>query len=198
VTFYVSPRKNPDFAWAFGSRFMFVVAYAFLTTYQAYYLLHEIGSVEGDVPHQIFLGTLIQAAVIVVASLISGRLSDLIGRRKIFVVIASIVYGIAMFAIAIASGFNGYLVGMAVAGLGFGVYMAVDLALVVDVFPAGGNEAKNLGVFNIAAALPFSVGPAVASGILAITNDSYAVLYMVAGACAIIGAGAILPVKRAR
>src|SRR4051812_40718986 len=38
-TFYVNPRKNRDFAWAFASRFMFVLAYAFLTTYQVYYLL---------------------------------------------------------------------------------------------------------------------------------------------------------------
>src|ERR1700730_13345811 len=37
-TFYVDPRKSPDFAWAFPSRFMFVLAYAFLATYQAYYL----------------------------------------------------------------------------------------------------------------------------------------------------------------
>jgi MFS family permease len=37
-TFYVNPRRNPDFAWAFASRFMFVLAYAFLATYQAYYL----------------------------------------------------------------------------------------------------------------------------------------------------------------
>ena len=29
-TFYVSPRQNPDFSWAFASRFMFVLAYAFL------------------------------------------------------------------------------------------------------------------------------------------------------------------------
>ena len=56
-TFYVNPRKNPDFAWAFASRFMFVLAYAFLTTYQAYYLLDKIGSAEADVPRQIFLGT---------------------------------------------------------------------------------------------------------------------------------------------
>ncbi len=31
-TFYVNPRKSPDFAWAFASRFMFVLAYAFLIT----------------------------------------------------------------------------------------------------------------------------------------------------------------------
>jgi hypothetical protein len=33
-TFYVDPRRNPDFAWPFLSRFMFLLAYAFLTTYQ--------------------------------------------------------------------------------------------------------------------------------------------------------------------
>ena len=155
-TFYVNPRKSPDFAWAFASRFMFVLAYAFLTTYQAYYLLDKIGSAEADVPQQIFLGTLVQSVVLVAASLIGGRLSDRTGRRKIFVFTASIVYGLAMFVIAIASNFNGFLVGMAIGGLGFGIYMAVDLALVVDVLPDPDNAAKDLGVFNIAGALPFS------------------------------------------
>jgi hypothetical protein len=45
------------------------------------------------------------------------------------------VYGLAMLALAIASDFNGFLVGMAVRGLGFGVYVAVDLALVVEGCP---------------------------------------------------------------
>ena len=72
-TFYVNPRKNPDFAWAFASRFMFVLAYAFLVTYQAYYLLDKIGTAKADVPQQIFLGTLAQSAVIVAASLIGGK-----------------------------------------------------------------------------------------------------------------------------
>ncbi len=197
-TFYVNPRKSPDFAWAFASRFMFVLAYAFLTTYQAYYLLNKIGSAEADVPQQIFLGTLAQSVVLVAASLVGGRLSDRTGRRKIFVFTASIVYGLAMFVIAIASNFNGFLVGMAISGLGFGVYMAVDLALVVDVLPDKDNAAKDLGVFNIAGALPFSIAPGIAPAILAIGNGSYGVLYAVAGACAIIGAAAILPVKRVR
>jgi MFS family permease len=196
-TFYVSPRKNPDFAWAFASRFLFVLAYAFLTTYQAYFLLEQIGSAEADVPRQIFLGTLAQAAVIVAASLIGGRLSDRTGRRKIFVFTASVVYGLAMFVIAVASDFDGFLVGMAVSGLGFGVYMAVDLALVADVLP-GEDNAKDLGVLNIAGALPYTVAPALAPAALAIGGGSYGVLYAVAGVCAVIGAVAILPVRRAR
>jgi MFS family permease len=197
-TFYVNPRRSPDFAWAFASRFMFVLAYAFLTTYQVYYLLEKIGSAEADVPRQVFLGTLVQSTVVVAASLIGGRLSDRTGRRKVFVLSASAVYGLAMFALAIASDFNGFLVGMAIGGLGFGVYVAVDLALVVDVLPDSDNAAKDLGVLNIAGALPFSVAPGIAPAILALGNGSYGVLYAVAGVWAIIGAVAILPVKGVR
>jgi len=197
-TFYVNPRRSPDFAWAFASRFMFVLAYAFLTTYQAYYLLDKIGSAEADVPQQIFLGTLVQSVVLVGASLVGGKLSDRTGRRKIFVLTAAIVYGLAMFVIAIASNFNGFLVGMAIGGLGFGVYMAVDLALVADVLPDKASAAKDLGVMNIAGALPYTIAPAIAPVILVIGGGSYGVLYAVAGCCAVAGGAAILPVKRVR
>jgi MFS family permease len=87
---------------------------------------------------------------------------------------------------------------MATTGLGFGMYVAVDLALVADVLPDERTAAKDLGVFNIAGALPFSVAPAIAPAILAIGGGSYGVLYAVAGVCAIIGAVAILPVKGVR
>jgi MFS family permease len=196
-TFYVNPRKSPDFAWAFASRFMFVLAYAFLSIYQVYYLLDKLGIAEADVPRQVFLGTLVQSAVVVTASLAGGRLSDRTGRRKIFVLTASIVYGLAMFVLAVASDFNGFLVGMAIGGLGFGVYTAVDLALVVDVLPDSDSAAKDLGVLNIAGALPFSVAPGIAPAILAL-GGSYGVLYAVAGVWAILGAVAILPVKGVR
>ncbi len=197
-TFYVAPRKSPDFAWAFVSRFMFILAYAFLATYQAYYLLNKIGSAKADVPQQIFLGTLTNSVVVIAASLVCGKLSDQTGRRKIFVFAASIVYGVAMFVIAIASTFNGFLVGMAIAGLGFGMYIAVDFALVVDVLPDKDKVAKDLGVLNIASALPFSIAPAIAPAILAIGSGSYSALYTVAGVCAVIGAVAILRVRGVR
>jgi MFS family permease len=197
-TFYVNPRTCPDFAWAFASRFLFLLAYAFLATYQTYYLIEQIGTAEDDVPGQVFLGTLVQSAFVVAASLLGGRLSDRTGRRKVFVLAASAVYGLAMFVIAFASGFNGFLVGMAIGGIGFGVYVAVDLALAADVLPDRATAAKDLGVFNIAGALPFSVAPALAPGILAVAGGSYGVLYAVAGVCAFLGAAAIVPVKRVR
>ncbi|HEY2286451.1 MAG TPA: MFS transporter, partial [Streptosporangiaceae bacterium] len=172
-TFYVNPGKNRDFSWAFASRFLFVTAYAFLVTYQAYYLLHRLGTAKADVPEQIFLGTLVQSAALVAASLLGGKISDRTGRRKIFVLAASVVYGLALLVIAAATSFSGFLVGMAIGGLGFGVYTAVDLALVVDVLPDRHHAAKDLGVFNIAGALPFAIAPAIAPAILAIGGGSY-------------------------
>jgi len=198
TTFYLDPRRHHDFAWAFASRFLFVLAYAFLVTYQAYYLLSRFRSAEGNVAREVFLGTLVQSALVVGASLVAGRVSDRSGRRKVFVLAAAIVYGAALFVIAAAADFNGFLVGMALGGLGYGVYLAVDLALVADVLPDRRTAAKNLGVFNIAGALPFSIAPAIAAGVLAVTGGNYAVLYTVAGGCAVLAAAAILPVRRVR
>jgi MFS family permease len=197
-TFYIDPRRSGDFAWVFASRFLFVLAYGFLATYQAYYLLSRIGSDEAEVPQQIFLGTLVQSAVVVVASLVGGALSDRTGRRKVFVLTAALVYGLALFVVAVAGDFSGFLVGMAIGGLGFGLYVAVDLALVVDVLPDDGDTAKNLGVFNIAGALPFSVAPAIGPAVLALGGGSYGVLYGVAALCAVLAAVAVVPVRRVR
>lgn len=197
-SFYVNPRRCPDFAWAFASRFLFVTAYAFLVTYQTYYLLDELGSAEDDVPRQIYLGTLVQSVAVVVTSPLAGKLSDWAGRRKVFVALAAVGYGLALLLIAGADDFEGYLVGMAVGGVGFGMYMAVDLALVVDVLPDSESAAKDLGVLNIAGALPFALAPAVAPAVLAVGGGSYSVLYMVAAACAVVGAMAVLPIKQVR
>jgi hypothetical protein len=87
--------------------------------------------------------------------------------------------------------------GDGLSGLGFGIHVAVDLALVTDVLPDGDN-ARDLGVLNIADALPFSVAPATAPAVLAIGSGSYGVLYVVAGVCAVAAAVAVLPVKRVR
>jgi MFS family permease len=157
-TFYVDPGANPDFAWAFASRFLFVLAHAFLTTYQAHYLLAELGSEEAEVPRQVFLGTLVQSLLVVAASLTGGRLSDRTGRPKVFVVVASLVYGVAMCLVAVAGGVPGYPIGMAVSGLGFGLYMAVDLALAPVVLAVGNGTSGAL--YAVAACC--AVGGAVA------------------------------------
>jgi MFS family permease len=198
-TFYVNPRRNPDFGWTWASRFLFILAYAFLTTYQTFFLLRELGSSEAEVPHQVFLATLVLSVTTVVASLLGGKLSDLTHRRKIFVLIAAVVYGLGLFVAAGAGELDGFLVAMAIAGFGFGAYLAVDLALVADVLPdPDGAASKDMGVFNIANTLPQSVAPAIAPIILAVGGGSFDVLFGTAGVVAVVAALIILLVRRVR
>lgn len=194
-TFYVSPRANPDFVWAFVSRFLFVMAYAFLVTYQVYFLTDELEITVKDVPHLIFVATSVQAAALVLASLVSGRLSDRWRRRKPFVAIAAVTYSGALLVIAAAGDFSTFLVGMTLAGVGFGAYMAVDLALVVDVLPDPTTAAKDLGILNIAGALPFAVAPTVAPAILLLAGGSYSALYAVAASCALGAAATVMAIR---
>lgn len=194
----VNPRVNPDFGWVFLSRFLLVLAYAFLTTFLAYYLLAQLHSNEREVPTQILLGTVVQSAIVVLASVAGGKLSDRARRRKIFVIVASVIYGIGMFVLALAGDVTTYLLAMGIAGLGFGLYLAVDLALVVDVLPRDNRPATHLGILNIAGALPSSIAPAIAPAILFVSGGSYDALYAFAGVCALLGAAAVLPIRGSR
>ena len=70
--------------------------------------------------------------------------------------------------------------------------------VVADVLPDSASVAKDLGGMNIAGALPFSIGPALAPMDLVADGGSYAVLSTVAGACALASAGANLRVRQVR
>lgn len=197
-TFYTNPRQAPDFAWAWVSRFLFVMGQSFLLTYQAFYLLGKIGVTETELPDSIFIATLVSSVCWILSSLIGGKLSDATGRRKVFVLASALVYGIGLLVVAFSSEMTVFLIAMAITGAGIGIYFAVDLALVADVLPDRDNAAKDLGVFNIASALPQSIAPAIAPTILALGGGDYSVLFIVAGACTIIGALAVLKVKGVR
>lgn len=198
ATFYTSPRKAPDFAWAWISRFLFVMGQSFLLTYQAFYLLNKIGISEVQLPDSIFIATAVSSSCWVLFSLIGGKLSDKTGRRKVFVLASALVYGAGLLVVAFSSEMTVFLIAMAITGAGIGIYFAVDLALVTDVLPNRDNAAKDLGVFNIASALPQSIAPAIAPAILAVAGGDYSVLFVVAGACTIVGALAVLKVKGVR
>jgi MFS family permease len=165
---------------------------------EAFFLLAQIGSAEEAVPRQLYLGTAAQSVALVAVAPVAGRISDRVGRRKVFVMAAAVVYAGALFVIAGATSVDRYLVGMAIGGVGFGMYMAVDLALVVDVLTDPLTAAKDLGVLNIAGALPFALAPAIAPGLLAVGGGSYAFLYAVAGVCALGGAVAVAPIRSVR
>lgn len=203
-SFYVSPRRYPDFAWAWLSRFLLFMAVATLVTYQAFYLTDHLGIPIGQVAGLVAVSTLIHYVFVVLFSVVSGWVSDRAGRRKVFVLGAALVYAVGLVFVAFAGSFEVFLVGMAITGIGEGIYLAVDLALVTDVLPHPDDAAKDLGVFSVANLLPTALAPAIAPIFLAIpffargTGGNYVALFFVAAVFALVGAIAIRPVRGVR
>lgn len=193
------PDRNHDFAWAWSSRMHFVVGSVFLQAYQPLLLLNMFKFNAADVPRLIFRATLVQAAMSVLWSVVAGRLSDRMGRRKPVAMVGSTLQGMGLWLVAIAPSYTVLLFGVALAGIGHGVYEGVDLALVTEVLPdRGRHAAKDLGLLNIANALPQVVAPLAAPVILDASHGTYTLLFLIAGSLPVIGAALLVPLKRAR
>lgn len=200
--FWISPRVAPDFTWAFTSRFLVFIGIAVLITYQVYYMIDVLKISADDIPSYMVTAMFWTTVTTVVGSLLAGWASDYFNRRKIFVWLSALLCAISLVQIGYATTFEAFLWGMAINGLGQGIYLAVDLALVTDVLPNPDNAAKDLGIFNIASAMPQSLAPAIAPAILAIGavngESNYTALFVASGIFSILGAAAVFMIKKAR
>jgi len=193
------PADHRDFSWAWLSRVLFTTGSSFLQAYQPLFLLEKLRVDPADVPRLIFRSTLVGAGTVVVWSLIAGRLSDRTGRRKPFVMAGSVIQGLGLWLIATSDSYTMLLFGVALTGMGHGVYEGVDLALVTDVLPdRDRHAAKDLGLLNIANTLPQVIAPLFAPVILAVSHGDYTLLFAVAGAVAVLGAAVLVPLKKVR
>lgn len=194
--FFVDPRKHPDFFWAFVARLVLIVGYWSIVSFQLYILDDYIG-LGLDGANELFpLTTGILALGIIVALVPAGVLSDRIGRRKPFVIVASVIVAVSAVIPIVSPTVTGALVAVALGGLGFGIYLAVDQALMTQVLPNSSDAGKDLGVLNIAQAGGQVVAPLIASLVIGLAG--YPVLYGFAAVMAVLAALAILPIKGVR
>src|SRR6266566_5148587 len=190
--FWVNPVKYPDFGWAWLTRFLVYLGYFISLGYLLYFLqdaVHYQKAAQGVTTFQVILtGTLL------IASVISGFLSDKLQRRKIFVIGASLVIVLAFLILAFFQTWPAVELAAAVLGIGFGAYLGVDIALITQVLPSASARGKDLGVINIANALPQVVGSAVAALVIN-SFHSYTLLFVFAAILASLGAVLIQRIK---
>jgi MFS family permease len=158
-SFWVSPREHPDFAWAWITRFLMNLANALLLLYLLYYLQDAVDLSRKAAEAGVFRLTLLYAVLTVVTAILGGIWSDRLARRKVFVTASGYVIAAALLLLAFVHSYPGAYVGAAILGVGFGIYTAVDFALITQVLPTDADRAKDLGVINIANALPQVLAP---------------------------------------
>lgn len=198
-SFWVSPKKYPDFAWAFLGRFAMFLGYQGVVTYQLYILQDYIGLSVDDSNHAIGTISVITLVTLLFSGLVSGVLSDKFQRRKIFVFLSSIIMAVGLLIPLLMPTLTGMYWYAAVLGLGYGAYTSIDMALMTQVLPGGGKQAgKDMGILTIATVLPQTFSPILSALLLTQFHNNYSALFVAAIIFVFASSFFILPIKSVR
>lgn len=192
---WISPREHPDFGWTLLSRILVNFGNAFGTSLLLYFL--EFGLKDPDADDDLLILILIYMVFVIVASLVFGRLSDKLGRRKAFVFLSSAIQGVAALLLAFVPELTAAMIAAGLLGLGYGCFLSVDQALATQVLPDPESRGKDLGIMNIATAVPQAMAPLLGAGIVAALGG-FMGLFLLSGLFAFAGALAVARVKAVR
>jgi MFS family permease len=195
--FWISPTRFPDFGWTLASRVLVNFGNAFGTSLLLYFLAYGLGLGIADAEGSLIVLTLIYMVFVIASSLIFGRLSDKLGRRKMFVFLAGALQAVAALLLALVPDLTVAMVAAGILGLGYGTFLSVDQALATQVLPDAQSRGKDLGIMNIASAVPQAIAPLLGAFIVA-ALVGFQGLFLLAAAVALLGALAVLPIKSVR
>ncbi|MFF5625906.1 MFS transporter [Microbacterium sp. NPDC012755] len=201
-TFWLSPRRYPDFAWAWVCRFFMTASIVSVTSYLYLTISSRFGL---DDPAEI-AGVQTQATAAftlmnLVMAFVFGVISDRTGRRKPTVVIGALTSAVGLvFAVSFGD-IAFFLIGIAIVGAGQGAYIAADVALMTECLPSTEDAGKDLGIVALAYLLPGILVPVFGFFVTRIgspTGENFVALYVGAVAMALLAAFAVTRVKAVR
>ncbi|WP_344092764.1 MFS transporter [Microbacterium deminutum] len=204
-TFYFNPRTHRDLGWAWLTKALIMFAFGALGGFLTLFLGVQYRlSVEEQLGFNLS-ATMVQVAAMVIVSLIAGKWSDKVNRRKPFVIVGGVLVGLGVIVVALsplagASGLTVILVAEAILGIGAGLFFGVDQAMCIDVLPDKENMAKDLGVLNIANTLPAMIAPFLAGTIFipigtSLFGGGYALWFAFAGVVGIVGGLLVMKIR---
>ncbi|SKB02601.1 MFS/sugar transport protein [Agreia bicolorata] len=194
-SFWVSPRKHPDYAWAFAGRFVMILGYQGVQAYQFYILTDHLGLAPQEAGGVAGILSICSMITLVVGTLVFGRLSDKLSRRKVFVFAASVIMALGIAIPLFVPTVPAMIAYSLIVGIGYGAYLAVDVALMIDVLPSAGDAGKDLGTLNVATNIPQAITPVVAATLLSLTGGNYGAIFGFAAAMVLLSSFLVFPIR---
>jgi MFS family permease len=163
---WIDPRKYPDFAWVWFTRFLVVMGQYTIQEFVQSYLTDVVGVRETmrEIVAMAIMVTILALAT--VTGLIGGNISDRVGRKPV-IYVANTVMAITCLALVFSPSLWYIFPVAGLFGLGLGAYYSVDWALGCDVLPnKESHAAKDMAVWHIAMVLPQTIAVPIASILL--------------------------------
>jgi MFS family permease len=197
-SFWLSPRRYPDFAWAWLTRFAVNLGNAMALLYLLYFLrdkIHYSRLFPGQqAENGLLILILIYTVAVVITAVTGGVISDRTGRRKLPVTVSGLVMAVPAVMLALWPSWPVAIASAAIMGLGFGVYLSVDQALVTQVLPSAAARAKDLGIINIANSGPQVLAPAIAAPLVS-QLGGYPTLFLSVAVITVLGSAFVWKIR---
>jgi MFS family permease len=160
--------RERSFVWLVWSRWFVLMGMTMLTNFALFYFVQSFGIEQEDtkVPMLSVLAATVVGNVIAVVP--AARISDRVGRKP--VIYAACAVGSAGLAIvALSPALPVTVLGGLILGAGFGMFLAVDWALLTDLVPKA-SAGRYMGISNVATATAGTVGLAFGGIVIDLTN----------------------------
>jgi MFS family permease len=151
-----------------------------------YYYLQDVVRYRDPGQGQLIL-VLIATVAVIIATVAVGRVADLSGGYRRYAVLASVVMATTGFLLAGFANWALVIVCAFTLGAGYGAFQSVSQALSMVVLPSQANAGRDLGIINIAAAVPQVIGAPIA-GLVVAGAGGYRGLFVFAGLLALVAA----------
>jgi len=196
---WISPRKYPDYAWTLLSRVLINFGNALGVGLLLFFLLHGLkpNLDQKTAEDTLLLLIVVYTIFVVIASLVLGRVSDRLQRRKVFVIVAALVQALAALLLAFAPDLSVTFVAAGLLGAGYGAFLSVDQALATQVLPDPADRGKDLGIMNVASNVPQAVAPMLGALVVAALGG-FEGMFLLSAVITSLGAVSILLVEKVR
>lgn len=178
--------RDRDFAWMLSGRLVTNIGNALGTALFLFFLLHGLGQPSAVAQDNLLLLIVVYTVFVVIASVVTGIVSDRTGNRRTLAIAATVVQAASGVAIALVPTFEMTMVAAALMGLGYGAFSTVGLAFAADLLPDEQDHARDLGIVNVTAALGQLIGPVLGAGLVALVGGFWLV-FVAAAVLSLVG-----------
>lgn len=189
------PLSSPaytDYYWAMLSRVLINAGNLVGTTYLLFFISDVLKIEDADSALTVLI--LIYLGACAGASWLGGVLTDRLNNRRLFVAISAGLQAASATVLAFSPTWPSAIVAAVLLGIGYGVFLSVDQALVTDLLPNPSTRARDLGLLNAAQHLP--IAPLV--GWLVLSVAGYSELYAIAAVIMAIGGVLVYRIRSVR
>jgi MFS family permease len=181
---YFNPREARDFSWLLLCLFILTLGNSFGSTYSVYFAEFHLQVAPDQIENVVAVSTTLTCLPALFFSPLAGWLADKTRSHRPILIVGTIITVVGMLMVVATRDLSFFYLASAVNGIGFSITAGITLAYTIATIVDSRHGGRDIGLMNIALALPLSLAPFIAPLFLYMGSpggDNFVALY-IAGA----------------